>query len=136
MKLIINTDGGARGNPGHGAAGYVVKDDSGRVLIKSGCYLGVTTNNDAEYQAITKALGAVLQKYHQVEEIEIKADSLLVIKQLNNEFKVKNNHLRELFDQIKTQEKGIKKITYTHIPREQNYQADLLVNQALDKLLT
>lgn len=125
--LKVFTDGGSRSNPGPAACAYVVFDGAGNLQKKCGKYLGIATNNEAEYQGIIEALTAV-------EDINISffLDSLLVVQQLNGLWKVKEPRLRALLLKVRELEAG-RGITYSHIPREKNWQADLLVNETLDK---
>ncbi len=130
MKLTIYTDGGARGNPGPAAIGVVIKDASGKTITKYGEYLGKQTNNYAEYSALisglkkTKELGAT--------EVECILDSELVTKQMKREYKVKEPTLQKLFIQAFNLASAFKKVSYTHILREKNKEADKMVNEALD----
>lgn len=124
--IKVFTDGGSRGNPGPAAAGYVVFDDAGNIRQKCGKYLGVATNNEAEYQGVIEALTALPDL-----ELAFFLDSLLVVNQLNGLWKIKEPRLRDLLMQVKQLENN-RKITYTHVPREKNFEADLLVNETLD----
>jgi len=128
--MILNTDGGARGNPGPGAAGAVLKDDAGNVIKEVGKYLGVSTNNEAEYQALI--LGLTLATELKVHELICKLDSELVVNQLNGFYKVKNEKLGVLFKTVKNLQKNFSSIKFVHIPRTQNKEADALVNATLD----
>lgn len=134
MKLIINTDGASRGNPGESSYGYVIRDDSGRVLHEEGKYIGINTNNYAEYTAVLKALEYIesnLDK-NSYSQIEVVADSLLVVSQLSGRYKIKNAVLKTLFDQIKILEMELGVVTFRHVFREFNKAADRLANLALD----
>lgn len=135
-KLIINADGGSRGNPGPGASAFVVTNESGDVLIKDGIFLGVTTNNEAEYQAVVEAFKRVEKEFtgSLPVEIEMRADSKLVVEQLSGRFKVKHPRIKVLFDNVKFLERKIGQIKYTYIPRQENYLADELVNRILDNI--
>ncbi|MFH0892685.1 MAG: ribonuclease HI family protein [Candidatus Falkowbacteria bacterium] len=130
-KLIIYTDGGARGNPGPAGIGAVLKNEAGETVAEISEYLGVATNNQAEYKAVVaaikkaKELGAL--------ELDFFLDSELVVKQLNREYRVKNHDLAPLFVQIYNAVMGFKKVTFKHVPREQNKEADKLANLAMDK---
>jgi ribonuclease HI len=130
-KIIIFTDGGARGNPGPAGIGAVLYDNQKRVLAEVSEYLGVATNNQAEY----KALIAALKKAASLgaSELECYLDSELVVKQLKREYKVKNKDLAPLFLEIHNLSFKFKQITYTHIPRERNKEADRLANEAMDR---
>ena len=128
--LEIFCDGGSRGNPGPAAFGYVVFQD-GQVLQKKGGYIGVATNNFAEYTAIVEAL-TWLKENHKGEELKFFLDSQLAASQLAGLYKVKDATIREFVFKIRTVEPDFSKVTYTHIPREQNKFADQMVNLALD----
>lgn len=129
-KVKTFSDGGSRGNPGPSASGYVVMDEEDSVILKAGVYLGITTNNQAEYQSLKFALQAA-QKLG-AQEVHAHMDSLLVINQMKGIFKVKNRDLWPIHEAIKELAKGFKKITYTHVPRELNKLADAEVNETLD----
>ena len=131
--LQVYTDGGSRGNPGHSAYGFVVKID-GKTIKDEGGYLGVETNNFAEYTAIIKALKWIATN-HEKENIECLMDSLLAASQLSGKYRVKNPKIKSLFLQVKSLENKLGKIVYKHIPRDQNKEADKLVNVALDKII-
>lgn len=133
MKLIIYTDGGARNNPGPGGIGAVLMDEKNKTISEVSEYIGEVTNNQAEYAAVIAAL--VRAKGLGATEIDFYLDSELVVKQLNRQYKVKDADLAKLFLQIHNLSQGFKKITYTHVFREQNKRADELVNEAIDKAL-
>lgn len=130
-KLIIYTDGGARGNPGPAGIGAILFNEEKKIVAEISTYLGVATNNQAEY----KALIAALKKAQELkaEELECYLDSELVVKQLKREYKVKNQDLAPLFLEIHNLSLSFKKITYTHIRRELNKEADKLANEAMDR---
>lgn len=130
-KIIIYSDGGARGNPGPAGIGAVLRSENGLVLAEISKYLGETTNNQAEYQALIAALEKA--KDLNGEEIECYLDSELVVKQLNREYKVKNAELAPLFLKIHNLSLVFKKISYHHVRRECNKEADHLANLAMDK---
>lgn len=130
MKLILYTDGGARGNPGPGAIGVVIKNLEGGVTDEIGKNIGKATNNEAEYKAIIAGLEACLERG--AKELECYMDSQLVVSQLKGEFKVKDVKLKNLWMQAKNIEKNFKEVLYIHIPREKNYLADKIVNEVLD----
>jgi len=127
----IYTDGGARGNPGPAACGAVIKDDGNQIIAELSKYLGETTNNVAEYNGVILALEKVQSLG--VVEIDFYLDSELVVKQLKQEYKVKDKNLQGLFVKIWNLSPKFKKIVYHHIPREKNRAADRLVNQELDR---
>lgn len=131
--IYINSDGGARGNPGPGAIGIVVRRDN-EILQKHSEFIGKrVTNNIAEYEALIRSL-ELANKFS--DEIVCFLDSELVVKQLLGKYKVKNPQLMELFLKVQKLQEKFKKITYNHISREEYYQkiADELVNQELNKL--
>jgi len=130
-KLIINTDGGARGNPGLAGIGAVLKDETGEVVAEISEYIGEATNNQAEYKAVIAALEKAREL--NVETLEFLLDSELAVKQLNREYKVKNKELAPLFLKIYNLTLAFKKVTFRHILRENNEEADKLANQAMDK---
>lgn len=136
MKYIINTDGGSRGNPGRAAAAFIIRDCVGKKIKQQGFYLGMATNNEAEYQAVVNALEFLTQPLSQGSkiEVEIKSDSQLVVKQLSDEWKIKDTRMRGFYNKIKELETKIGKVSYSYIPRTQNSEADLVVNMTLDNL--
>ena len=133
MKFIVYTDGGARGNPGPGAIGEVVKDKDGKVVKEVGKFIGKVTNNEAEYKAVAEGLRTCIEK-GVVKELDFCIDSLLVVNQLNGDFRVKDKKLRTFWNEVKALEKNFKKVSYTHVPREKNFRADKIVNDVLDSL--
>jgi probable phosphoglycerate mutase len=130
VKARLSTDGGARGNPGPAAYGYVLEADDGTVLDARGETIGTATNNVAEYRGLLAGLDAALERG--VEEVEVISDSELVVKQMRGEYKVKNETLRELVDEAHALESRFRRVTYTAVRREHNELADRLVNEALD----
>lgn len=130
-EVQIYADGGSRGNPGHSASGFVVLDMSGKVLHEEGVYLGITTNNQAEYKALKFGLEAALKKF-QAREVHVYMDSLLVINQMKGIFKVKNRDLWPVHDAIKQLLPKFEKVSFDHVPRELNKLADAEVNKCLD----
>ncbi len=132
-KLIIYTDGGARGNPGPSGIGAVLKDENGETIATVSEFIGEATNNQAEYKAVIA--GIKKAKQLGAKEVELFLDSELVCEQLNQKYKIKNKELAPLFVQIWNLGIGFKKITYRHVRREQNQEADRLVNIAIDKAI-
>jgi ribonuclease HI/pterin-4a-carbinolamine dehydratase len=132
-KVKVFADGGSRGNPGPSASGFVILDKEDNVLVDKGVYLGVTTNNQAEYTALKLALEECLK--NQVHEVEVYMDSLLVINQVRGIFKVKNRDLWPLHDSVKQLSQKFNHINFSHVPREFNKLADAAVNRALDEQL-
>lgn len=133
-KIIVNTDGGARGNPGPAACAFVVRE-GGDVVYKKGFFLGETTNNIAEYNGVIEAYKWILENGMGWEEIVFKIDSELVVKQLNGVYRVKDKNLILLWKKVKDMERKIKtKIYYIHIPRSENKDADSLLNSVLNRV--
>ena len=136
--LEINTDGGARGNPGPAAIGAYAASNGKKIFTVSET-IGETTNNVAEYTAVIRSLEVIDQKDISVDKLKFILDSELIVKQILGQYKVKQPHLKILRQQIadlvtKLKEKGqINLMTFIHVPREQNKSADTLVNKALDK---
>jgi ribonuclease HI len=131
MKLFINTDGGARGNPGPAGIGVVIGDESGKVIGHYKQYIGEATNNVAEYKALLLGLSEAAKLGG--EELEIKMDSELIVRQMTGQYKIKEPTLKLLAtDALKLLGK-FKNAAFRHVPREQNKEADRLVNQALDE---
>ena len=130
MKARLSTDGGARGNPGPAAYGYVLESDDGSVLDARGETIGIATNNVAEYRALIAGLESALERG--VTELEVVSDSELVVKQMRGEYKVKNAALRALSVQASRLARELGRVEYTAVRREHNELADKLVNEALD----
>ncbi len=149
MKLLLNTDGGSRGNPGPAAYGYVIQDitdldlsrqsadlsrpqaDAVIILEKCGKYIGITTNNIAEYEALLHGVKWVVNNEPEA-ELVIKMDSLLIVNQIKGLFKVKNPGLLPKYLEVKKLLATLKKYEISHTYREGNSVADGLVNEALD----
>ncbi|MFH1111728.1 MAG: ribonuclease HI family protein [Patescibacteria group bacterium] len=130
-KIILRTDGGARGNPGPAAYGFVIEDENGHVIKESGQYLGEKTNNEAEYLGLIAGLEEV--KKLKAEDVKCFLDSELVVKQLNREYRVKDKNLASLFVKVWNLSQSFKQISYHHVMRGQNKRADWLLNQILDQ---
>jgi ribonuclease HI len=131
MKLIAFTDGGSRGNPGPSACGVVVKNEAGEVLLRHGRYLGETTNNVAEWTGVLDAMEHAKQLG--ATELELFMDSELVVKQWKGIYRVKNPGLAPLYMKAHNLAVGFKKVSFTHVRREKNVEADGMVNETLDK---
>lgn len=135
-KIIIYTDGGSRGNPGPAALGVVFCNEKGQIIKKYSEYLGEKTNNEAEYQAIIFALKKFKalfgKKLAKNTEVELRADSELLIKQLNGEYKILEPKIQPLFLSVWNLKLDFKKVKFKFVPRENNREADRLVNEALD----
>jgi probable phosphoglycerate mutase len=130
VKARLFTDGGARGNPGPAAYGYVLESEDGDVLAAHGEAIGTATNNVAEYRALIAGLKKALELG--ADELEVVSDSELLVKQMRGEYKVKNAALRDLSLQAATLARELGSVTYTAVRREHNELADQLVNEALD----
>lgn len=136
-KLIIYTDGGSRGNPGPAAIGVVLADATGQPMKRYGKTLGPRTNNEAEYEAVlfalTKARALYGKKRVKAMEVEVRMDSELVCRQLTGEYKIEEEHLWPYFMKIWNTRLDFGTLAFRHVPREQNREADRLVNEALDR---
>ena len=136
-KIIIYTDGGSRGNPGKAGIGVVFCNEKEQIIKKFGEYLGDNlTNNDAEYQAIIFALKKFKSVFGkaiaEISEVEIRADSELVVKQLNGDYRLTDPKIQQFFIEIWNLKSDFESVKFKHIPREKNKEADALVNAALD----
>jgi len=130
VRAKLFTDGGARGNPGPAAYGYVLEADDGTVLAAHGEAIGVATNNVAEYSALLAGLEKAVEVG--VRELEVVSDSELMVKQMRGEYKIKNEALRELSLRASRLSRELGSVSYTAVRREHNKLADQLVNEALD----
>ena len=130
VNAVIYSDGGSRGNPGPSAAGFVIMSKDGEVVCEGGAYLGTTTNNVAEYEAVY--LGLEKAQELDVKRIDFRLDSQLVANQMNGIYKVKNIDLRPIHDRILELTAQFDKVTFTHVRREYNQLADGVVNKILD----
>ncbi|MBI2062771.1 MAG: ribonuclease HI family protein [Candidatus Yanofskybacteria bacterium] len=138
-KYLIHTDGGSRGNPGPAAIGVVIESADGSLKKEYGEYIGKTTNNDAEYQAVIFALKKIkllIGKQTASEaEIKVHVDSELVERQLSGHYKIMDRNIQQHFIEIWNMKMDFASVTFKHIPREDNSGADRLVNAVLDKEL-
>jgi ribonuclease HI len=136
FELTVYTDGGARGNPGPAAYGFVIYDPDGKTLFEEGKTIGNTTNNVAEYSGIAAALKWITENFQdETKSVRVKVflDSQLATMQLAGLWKIKNENLRNLYFSIKLLERKLGgSVTYSHVRREKNKEADRLVNLALD----
>ncbi|MFL5869715.1 MAG: ribonuclease HI family protein [Solirubrobacterales bacterium] len=128
-RLVVNVDGGARGNPGPAAIAAVVSTPAGEVLESRGEVIGSATNNVAEYRALL--LGIELARARGADEVELIGDSELIVKQVNGEYRVKDAGLRPLHAQVRAALEGFRRWSIRHVRREHNAAADALVNEAL-----
>ena len=132
MKARLFTDGGARGNPGPAAFGYVLEDEDGAVVAAHGEAIGHATNNVAEYRGLIAGLSKALELG--VSELDVISDSELVVKQMRGEYKVKNEALRELSHEAASLARRLGRVSYSAVRRAHNELADRLVNEALDSV--
>ncbi len=132
-KVVVNVDGGARGNPGPAAVGAVAVDPDGEVLAERSAYIGETTNNVAEYRALL--LGLELARELGASEVEVINDSELIAKQISGDYRVKHAGLKPLYLEAMNALRGFDRWHVRSVRRESNTRADALVNQALDEAL-
>ena len=130
-KAIIHVDGASKGNPGAAAIGATIKDEHGQLIASISQRIGRATNNQAEYRAVIAALEKALKMG--VSEVDLKADSELVVKQLKGEYRVKRVTLKPLYERVRQLQGKLELLTIRHIPREQNAEADNLANRAFTK---
>lgn len=135
MQFELYADGGARGNPGPAGAGAVVRDSNGNTVLEVSKFLGHQTNNFAEYDAVISALDGLSREVATPREVTVlvKLDSQLVVKQMTGEYKVKHPNIRPQYEKLVALVRLFKNVTFTHVPREQNKDADRLANQAMDR---
>jgi ribonuclease HI len=131
MKLIINTDGLSKDNPGRAAIGAVLKDARGKAIATVSQAIGIATNNEAEYRAVIAALEKALSLG--ANQVELRSDSELVVNQLNGRYKVRSTGLRPLYLEAGRLLGSLQKVSIVYVPRELNTEADRLANQALKK---
>lgn len=130
-SVVIYSDGGSRGNPGASAAAFVIMNRDRDVLDEGGVYLGITNNNQAEYQGVRLGLERALELGYK--DIEYRIDSMLVVNQLKGVYAIKNRELWPINERINELMKKFKTVKFTHVPRELNHIADALVNKLLDE---
>lgn len=131
MKLKVFTDGGARGNPGIAGYGFYIEDENKKMVFEEGKFLGIKTNNEAEYMGLIGALNWIDENANEA-EVEINSDSQLLVRQMKGIYKVKAQHLKKLWELAKNLCEG-KKIVFNEIRREYNSKADALANLAMDR---
>jgi ribonuclease HI len=130
VKARLSTDGGARGNPGPAAYGFVLEAEDGQVLAAHGEAIGRATNNVAEYRGLVAGMEKAAELG--VRELEVVSDSELLVKQMRGEYRVKNEALKALWEEANDLEDRFAKVRYTAVRRHHNELADSLVNEALD----
>lgn len=138
-KYLVHTDGGSRGNPGPSALGVVIKIPEGGPRYEYGEFIGIGTNNEAEYKAVVFALKKIKQLIGKEKAgeaaVEIHADSELLCRQLNGQYKIMEEKIQKLFLEVWNLKLDFGEVTFKHVPREENKDADRMVNAALDKEL-
>lgn len=129
--LVVRTDGASRGNPGHAAAGVVVETPEGALVAQGKRYLGVMTNNQAEYRALILGLKTVA--HYQPSRVSVFMDSELVVKQMLGQYKVRDAALEPLWREARALAAALPTVTFSHVLRGKNAKADKLANEALDE---
>lgn len=129
-KLIVETDGASRGNPGLAGAGIIIKDERGHRIESIHEFLGVATNNQAEYRALIEGLRAVAR--HHPDNVTVRMDSELVVKQMTGQYRVRHPEILPLYSQAMELVSSLPAVSFVHIPRERNPGADKLANMAID----
>jgi len=130
--LMVFSDGGARGNPGPAAIAFIIQSETGETLVKDTRYVGVCTNNQAEYKALLAALESAAA--HKADSVTCHLDSELVVKQVTGEYRVKNEELKELWRRVQEAKKRFNEVKFVNVPRSHRIiqEADRLVNLTLD----
>jgi ribonuclease HI len=132
-EISVYVDGCARGNPGHAGCGVIVRDASGRIVMKKGRYLGSRTNNVAEYMALIDAMREAVDLG--AHTVKVFTDSELVVKQMTGAYRVKDSKLKELFAEGQRLSRGFSRVEFVHVTRNRNREADSLANEAVDDFL-
>lgn len=130
---VVHTDGASRGNPGHAGLGVVIADADGATLVEWNDYIGQSTNNVAEYRALLAAIDRLLEL--PLAPVRFHLDSELIVKQLNGQYRVKDDKMKLLYDQVRVRLTRLPGATFTHVAREKNGRADRLANEAIDRAL-
>lgn len=131
QRLVVRTDGASRGNPGPAAAGIAIERENGTLLARGKRYLGVLTNNQAEYRALILGLKAVAR--YAPAAVSVFMDSELVVRQMTGQYRVKDETLRPLYEEARALANALPSVTFTHVLRGKNALADALANEALDE---
>lgn len=135
--FTIHADGGSRGNPGPAGSGALIRDELGNAVASVSQFLGIKTNNFAEYEAVILALHALTKligtQNTKTTDVEVKMDSELVVKQMNGLYKVKHPTMKEQYARLMQAASQFKNVSFTHVPRAQNSDADALANEAMDR---
>lgn len=136
MHFVLYADGGSRGNPGPAGAGALVHDEEGVQVVTVSEFLGNTTNNIAEYTAVLRALEGLRELLKDAvsgSTVEARLDSQLVVRQMNGEYKIKHPNIIPLATKVKEVMRAFKSVSFTHVYREDNKEADALANEAMDR---
>ncbi|MBI3179841.1 MAG: ribonuclease HI family protein [Deltaproteobacteria bacterium] len=129
--VVVYTDGASRGNPGPAGAGWVIEEPGGRVLAAGHAFLGRRTNNEAEYEAVVRALAAAQEMG--AADVQLRSDSELLVRQLNGQYRVRAAGLVPLHEQVRETARGFARFEARHVPREDNTRADAQANAAIDE---
>lgn len=136
MRFTIYADGGSRGNPGPAGSGAVIRNESGETVATVSEYLGVSTNNVAEYTAVLRALeklAAMLESASKEADVEVRMDSMLVVRQMSGEWKIKHENMKPLAASTNEVMQRFRSVSFAHVYREDNKDADKLANEAMDR---
>ncbi len=137
MMYTIHADGGARGNPGPAGSGAVIRDAFGTIVATVSEYLGTKTNNFAEYEAVILAFEKLVElagtAHIAAIDVAVKMDSELVVKQMNGLYKIKHPDMKAQYTRLMQTAGAFKSVSFTHVPRSQNSDADALANEAMDR---
>jgi ribonuclease HI len=137
MRFTIHADGGARGNPGPSGAGAVVRDERGNTVASVSKFLGHQTNNFAEYEAVILAFQEIQklvpESTRRETDVAVNMDSMLVVKQMQGEWKVKHPNMKPQHARLRTLEEQFRTVSFAHVYREENKDADALANEAMDR---
>lgn len=133
QKILVYTDGASRGNPGHSGIGFLLFDEHNEKLVQDFHYIGICTNNEAEYRALLAALDRAAEITKDV--VECYADSELMVRQLNGQYEIKSDKLKKFFDEVQNRRKQFSAVTFNHVPREHPRLrlADKLANRGIDE---
>ncbi|HEY1042057.1 MAG TPA: reverse transcriptase-like protein [Candidatus Paceibacterota bacterium] len=136
MRFTIYADGGSRGNPGPAGSGAIIRNESGETVATVSEYLGVSTNNVAEYTAVLRALeklAAMLESTSKEADVEVRMDSMLVVRQMSGEWKIKHENMKPLAASTNEVIQRFRSVSFAHVYREDNKDADKLANEAMDR---
>lgn len=136
MRFTLYADGGSRGNPGPAGSGAIIRDEAGATVVTVSEFLGTATNNVAEYTAVLRGLESLrdaLGARAAQAEVEVYMDSMLVVRQMSGEWKLKNEGLKPLATRVHSAAASFKRVTFAHIYRDKNADADRLANEAMDR---